>query len=92
MTKTYIITIDEKEAPTVEDLESSLRGDIGLGYPSVKVVGDLTTYPTSLKVSNNISLPTYCCIKCGHEWVPKITNPTRCSSCKSKYWKASKGE
>ena len=26
------------------------------------------------------------CLRCGHEWVPNITNPITCPKCKSPYW------
>ncbi len=34
-----------------------------------------------------IQLPTFCCRRCSHRWVPrKPTVPVICPSCKSPYW------
>ena len=33
-------------------------------------------------------LPTYgvCCLRCGHEWLPRVINPVRCPNCRSYHW------
>ena len=32
------------------------------------------------------------CIKCGHEWKPRVEYPKECPNCKSRYWKKEKEE
>jgi len=32
------------------------------------------------------SLPTKKCMKCGHEWIPRVPNPQRCPNCLSYDW------
>lgn len=29
----------------------------------------------------------FACKQCGHNWVPRISNPPLCPSCHSPYWK-----
>ena len=33
-------------------------------------------------------LPTYgvSCFRCEHEWLPRVSDPKRCPSCRSKHW------
>ena len=26
------------------------------------------------------------CLRCGHEWLPRVMNPVRCPSCMSPLW------
>ena len=78
MTKTYIITIDEKEAPGVAVFENEIR----ISYPSAEIVGDLN----NVTVGSRVSIPRLHCKKCGHDWIPKVEVVRMCSKCKSIYW------
>lgn len=31
-------------------------------------------------------LPTAKCLRCKHEWIPKVPMPLRCAKCNSPYW------
>lgn len=31
-------------------------------------------------------LPTYKCLRCKHEWIPRQLDPPTCPKCKSAYW------
>ena len=33
-------------------------------------------------------LPTYgvCCLRCGYDWLPRVTDPKRCPGCRSYRW------
>lgn len=35
---------------------------------------------------NEISLPVFRCIPCGHIWVPRIQRPVRCPECRNPRW------
>lgn len=42
---------------------------------------------TNFYSSNRITLPHYTCLRCGHEWTPRIeTKPMTCAKCRSPYW------
>ena len=39
------------------------------------------------------TLPTLTCLRCRHEWIPRIPSPVKCPKCLSPYWsRPRKGE
>lgn len=34
----------------------------------------------------NIKLPTFKCLRCGYEWIPRTQKPKYCPACNSPYW------
>lgn len=38
-------------------------------------------------MAGNEELPKLHCVKCGHDWVPRVPNPELCPRCKSRDWK-----
>jgi len=35
-------------------------------------------------------VPLNSCLRCGHEWEPKLEEPRQCPKCKSAYWNVPK--
>lgn len=35
---------------------------------------------------NSIPIPKLKCLRCGHEWIPRVEEVRLCPKCKSVYW------